>query len=113
MIETERSGGGFSRKRSGGAATRFLVRPGRVAAANDNVPVRSLRRRHVARRRITQAALICVALAAVLVVGACGRRGAPELPASAKNEQRVPLYATEPGGDEVPDRPFIGDKILQ
>ncbi|WP_420393447.1 hypothetical protein [Acuticoccus sp.] len=59
--------------------------------------------------------LLAVVLA-VSVAGAltsCGRRGSPQLPASAADEPRVAVYPAEPGGDTVPDRSFVLDPILQ
>lgn len=56
-------------------------------------------------------AAICVLMLAL--VAGCGRRGAPELPASALDAPRAPIYAPEPEGPTAPDRPFVGDRILQ
>lgn len=54
-----------------------------------------------------------VVLLALAVVAGCGRRGSPEAPPNATAIPRAPIYAPEPEGPTAPDRPFIGDKILQ
>lgn len=112
VLEGRRVGEPMRRAHRRGVLGPWLVRPGRIGAANDNVPVRRPAR-HPRAMLLAKVALMGLVLAAVLAVGACGRRGAPQLPACAADEPRVPLYATEPGGDEVPNRDFVLDPILQ
>ena len=89
----------------------WVVRPGRLSAVNDNA--RSAGRTDAARRSLVRFVLFSAAFAAAIAVASCGRRGAPELPASAANEPRVPVDVTDPQGTHVPNRKFVLDPILQ
>lgn len=87
-----------------------VVRPRRITAHNDNIGPRAAPRW---RRRLVQLIIISAALAAALAVASCGRRGAPELPASAASEPRAPIYPTDPDSQQVPNRKFVLDPLLQ
>lgn len=56
---------------------------------------------------------VLAVLLALLMVTACGRRGAPELPEGAGTGPRAPIDEADPEGPTAPDRPFPLDKLLQ
>lgn len=57
--------------------------------------------------------LLVPALAAALALGACGRRGSGEAPVTIETMPMVDRFPHDPGTDEVPDRKFVLDPILQ
>lgn len=62
---------------------------------------------------MTGARLLVIAALLALTVTGCGRRGAPEPPASASAKPLTPVDAARPDGAQAPDRAFALDKLLQ